>query len=197
MREPGVGWIQGAPIFQGEEDRKASERLAWWGLTEAGWRCPGSPPARCREPCPPSPGRPRRCPGGDSPQPGAESPAHPHQVGLGGAQGRQPPARCREPCPPSPDRPRMFLPPLPSTPELARSCVLSLWLGSSPRLDHPALLRTSDPVMLLEQRGSVSEAGDRTRGVVLCYCCLSLPLPKTPRLPSGAGVKPCGTWPQR
>ena len=37
--EPRVGWVQGAPIFQSEKDRKASERLAWWGLTEAGWRC--------------------------------------------------------------------------------------------------------------------------------------------------------------
>lgn len=37
--EPGVGRVQRAPIFQSEKDRKASERLAWWGLAEAEWRC--------------------------------------------------------------------------------------------------------------------------------------------------------------
>ena len=111
---------------------------------------------------------------GDSPQTGAESPAHPLQVGLGRS-----------------------LPPLPSTPELARTCVLSLWLGSAPRLDHPALLRTSDPITLLERRGSLSKAGDKNRGAVLCFCHVSLSLQKTPRLPGGARVKPRGAWPQR
>ena len=113
------------------------------------------------------------------PQPGAESPAHPHQVGLGGAQGRQPPARCQEPCPPSPDQPRRSLPPLPSTPELARSCVLSLWLGSSPRLDHPALLRTSDPVMLLERRGPSQKpgTGPEERCSVTAICPSRCPRP--------------------
>lgn len=110
---------------------------------------------------------------GDSPKTGAENPAHPHQVGLGRS-----------------------LPLLPSTPKLVRSCVLSLWLGSAPCPDHPALLRTSDPVTLLERRGSISEAGDRNRGAVLCLCRVSLPLPKTALLPSRTEVKPRGAWPQ-
>lgn len=46
--EPGVGRVQRAPIFQSEKDRKASERLAWWALAEAEWRCSGGQPQdRC------------------------------------------------------------------------------------------------------------------------------------------------------